>query len=198
MEQAIREVEGAIDEVRAELGRSVANKHLASKRMMEANRRHEDLTEKIDLAVRQHREDLANAAIGQQLDIEAQIPVLESTIAESAEEEKRLEGMIGALLARKREMKHDLAEYRQSRAAQQSAVSASGAAGRAGGASDVETRVGRAGSAFDRVYERQTGLAGHDHNLGDAGKLAELEDMARKNRIQERLAAAKARVTPQP
>lgn len=195
MEQAVREVDGAIDEVRAELGRIAANKHLASKRLMDANKRHEDLVERIDLAVSEGRDDLAEAAVSRQLDLEAQIPVLETSIADGAEEEKRLEGMVHALQARRREMLHELREFRHSRQAAQgsSGGSSSGDSGGAGSGGSAEQRAARAAAAFERVQERQTGLTGPDHSLSGAGKLAELEDLARKNRIQERLAAAKAR-----
>ena len=47
MEEAIREVDAAIDEVRAELGKVLANKHLANTRLMEENRKHEELAEKV-------------------------------------------------------------------------------------------------------------------------------------------------------
>ena len=57
---------------------------------------------------------LAEAAIAQQLDIEAQIPVLEATIADSGSKEKELEGYITALQAKKREMQDELRLYRES------------------------------------------------------------------------------------
>ena len=63
MKEAIREIDSAIDEVRDELGLAIANKHHASKRLMEANAKHEDLAEKLRLAVDQGRDDLAEAAI---------------------------------------------------------------------------------------------------------------------------------------
>ena len=39
MQQAIREVDEAIDDVRAELGKVIASKHLASSRLMDENRK---------------------------------------------------------------------------------------------------------------------------------------------------------------
>ncbi|MFA9480375.1 PspA/IM30 family protein [Phycisphaerales bacterium AB-hyl4] len=194
MEEAIREVDGAIDEVRAELGKTVANKHLATRRLSDANGRHEKLAEQIDLAVEQGREELAEAAIAQQLDLEAQVPVLETTINDCAGEEKELEGYIAALQAKKREMKEELREFRKSRAeAAKTTGVATGSDGQSRPGSDVESRVSKAGSAFDRVLERQTGLGGLDTSLKQSGQLAELEDLSRKHRIEERLAAAKAR-----
>ena len=41
MSEAIREIDAAIDDVRAELGRVVAAKHLANSRLMEENRKHD-------------------------------------------------------------------------------------------------------------------------------------------------------------
>ena len=64
MREAIREVETAIDDVRAELGLAAANKHHANKRLMEASAKHEALTEQLETAVNRGREDLAEVAIG--------------------------------------------------------------------------------------------------------------------------------------
>jgi len=194
MEEAIREVDGAIDEVRAEMGRVVARKHLANTRLMEENRKHEDLAEKIELAVAEGRDELAEAAIAQQLDIEAQIPVLEATIAESGTEEKELEGYIRALQARKREMQDELRAYRESRKTA-AAIGATGEADAATAGANVESKVERAGTAFDRVLEKAAGMppgAGATDRAA-AAKLSELEDLQRKNRIQERLAAVKGK-----
>ncbi|MDX1407167.1 MAG: PspA/IM30 family protein [Saprospiraceae bacterium] len=191
MEEAIREIDGAIDEVRAELGRVVANKHLANQRLMDESRKHDELAEKIELAVNESRDDLAEAAIASQLDIEAQIPVLEATISECSGQEKELEGYINALQAKKREMKEDLKQFRSSRQ-EAASVAASGTVGTAASGSNVEARISRAESAFERVVERATGIAGGSMpGKGDAARLAELDNMARNNRIQERLAAVK-------
>ena len=194
MEEAIREIEGAIDEVRAQLGRVLANKHLANTRLIEENTKHRDLSEKIELAVTEGRDDLAEAAIATQLDIEAQIPVLEATILESGNQEKELEGYIQALQAKKREMKNELREFRESREKTALRGASEGAAtGKTGGA--VERRVERAGSTFDRVMEKQTGIAarGLSTERKTAAQLAELENLARQNRVQERLAAIKSK-----
>ena len=58
MEEAIREVDSVIDDTRAELGRVVANKHLANSRLMEENRKHDGLSENIELAVSEGRDKL--------------------------------------------------------------------------------------------------------------------------------------------
>lgn len=189
MEEAIREVDGAIDEVRSELGQVIATKHLASNRLMSENRKHEDLAEKIELAVNEGRDDLAETAIASQLDIEAQIPVLENTIAECSSQEKELEGYIEALLAKKREMKEELKQFKAARQATAPARAAGGGAGGDG----VQSSVDKASETFDRVMENASGVGSHAGTAErrSAAQLAELEDMARNNRIQERLAKIK-------
>jgi len=187
MEQAIREVDGVIDEVRSELGVVTARKHLASERLMEENRKHEDLTEKIEFALKEGREELAEAAVARQLDIEAQIPVLEGTITEAAEKEKELAAMISALQGRKREMEEDLRQYRAA------AAKPAAAPAPTHGSTGWEGSADKAQAAFNRVLEKQTGLQGRGYT--ENTKLVELEELARHNRIKERLVAAKAKLS---
>ena len=191
MQQAIREIDAAIDEVRAELGKVLAGKHLAAKRIADENRRHEELTDQIELALKQGREDLAETAVARQFDIEAQLPVLESSIADSVTQQKELEGYIAALGARRREMDTELNQYRaaQRQAAQAAATAGTGAPAGGGAA----RKVGQAENAFNRVMTRNAGVPGSSPMGADAAKLAELEELARRNRIQERLAEIKAK-----
>lgn len=195
MEEAIREIDAAIDDVRTELGRLIANKHLANSRLMAENKDHEDLSDKIALALQNSREDLAETAVARQLDIEAQIPVLEATIKDCADQEKELEGYVSALLAKKRQMQEELREYKQSRADATATTDEPGAAA-SGEATDVDRRVQGAQSAFERILEKATGLPGApgSSDRQTATKLAELESMSRKNRIQERLVAIKSKM----
>ena len=65
------------------------------------------------MALTNERDDLAEAAVSNQLDIEAQIPILEHTITECGENERELESYIVALQAKKREMKDELKVYRE-------------------------------------------------------------------------------------
>ncbi len=192
MSEAIREIDAAIDDVRVELGRVVASKHLANSRLMEENRKHEDLGEKIELAIREGREDLAEAAISQQIDIEAQIPVLENTISDCGSSEKELESYISALQAKKREMQEDLRQFRESMK-ETITNSSSIADTHVQGSGDVEKKVAKAESAFERIAEKASGIPGKGRSADrqTATKLAELEEISRKNRIQERLAAIK-------
>jgi phage shock protein A len=190
MEQAIREIDGAIEDVRDELGHVIASKHMANSRLMQVNQKCEDLSGKAELAVTENRDDLAEAAISMQLDVEAQIPILEAQIAELSSQEKELEGYVAALQGKKREMNDELRLYRQSvKEAEQE-----NRRGTAGSGSDpVGNKVRKAQSAFDRIVNRQTGLPGTPGvDPKTVSQMNELEDLSRKNRIQERLAAVKS------
>ena len=189
MSESIREIERAVDEVRAELGKVLAQKHLAAKKMADESNRHEAIDANLQAAVDAGRDDLAEAGIAEQMDIEARLPVLENTIADCAAQEKELEGFIAALQAKKREMQQQLQDWR---AAQQSMSTGKTAGGNGSDLNRIARDAEKSGNAFDRVMGRQNSV----HSSTDAAQLAklkELEDLSRNNRIAERLAALKAK-----
>ncbi|AQQ66289.1 hypothetical protein Mag101_00455 [Microbulbifer agarilyticus] len=185
LEQAIREIDEAIVEVRDQLGKAEAAKYLSSKTLNEENTRHTSLGEQIEVAVQQGRDDLAEAAIAKQMDIEAQIPVLEKTIANTDQEISELNSYISALQGKKREMREQLREFVKA-----NEHVANGATGEQQGSSRATAdKVEQATGAFNRIMEG-AGVPTSESNA-DATKLAELEELARNNRIKERLAKIK-------
>jgi phage shock protein A len=188
MEQSIRDADNVINDVRHELGMVAANRHLSQQQHATLNGQHAKLAEQIDQALAQSREDLTRAAVARQLDIEAQLPVLENTLAELARQEGELQSFVSALLAKKREMTEALSDFRKSRAT----TAAQAPGGAVGGA--AEQQINAVTGAFDRVYERQTGLTGTAKNssLQQAAQLKELDDLVRDNKIAERMAQIKA------
>ena len=189
MNESIREIERAVDEVRTELGKVLAQKHLAAKKMADESNRHEAIDANLQTAVNAGRDDLAEAGIAEQMDIEARLPILENTIADCAAQEKELEGFIAALQAKKREMQQQLQDWR---AAQQSMSTGKTAGGNGSDLNRIARDAEKSGNAFDRVMGRQNSV----HSSTDAeqlAKLKELEDLSRNNRIAERLAALKAK-----
>ena len=190
MEQSVREVDSVIDEIRAELGKVTANRHLAQTQHSSLNASHQELAEDIEHALQQGREDLAKAAIGRQMDIEAQLPVLESTLADFGRQEQDLNSYVHALLAKKREMQQAIDQYRASRA---QSVTVSGAAPEA---SNAKAKFDEASNAFDRVFVRNTGLtpSAMQATLQQAAQLKELDDMRRDSEVERRLNAMKTAV----
>lgn len=189
LEQSVREVDQVTDDVRAELGRTVANRHLAQQQHVHLNREHSALDASLATALEEGRDDLAKPAIARQIDIEAQLPILEASLAHLAHEEKELSGFVDALMGKKREMEQAIRDFEASRRAAESAATTMGTASSGAGA-----KAQAAQSSFDRTYQRQTGLAGAaaGATLQQAAKLRELNDLVRDNKINERLAALKA------
>ena len=187
MEQSIREVQTIISEVRHELGLVSANRHLTQQQHSSLNSQHAKLDEQTQQALASGREDLARAAVARQLDIEAQIPVLEAALAELARKEDELSGYIAALLAKQREMNDALESLVRSRAA--GPVGAAAAAASSASA-QAQQRLESATDSFDRLYQRHTGLtpASSGASLEQASKLKDLEELVRQNKINERMA----------
>jgi phage shock protein A len=188
MSQAIRELDQALDEVRTELGRVEAMKHLATTSLSKLNAQNEELASQVEIAMTKGDEGLARVGIARQVDIEDQIPVLQRSLQDAGERGRELESYIVALQAKKREMETALQDFIAARAAPPVPGS-----GPAGSGPSVQGRAERAGAAFDRMMVRQSGVAGLTSPINpDAGKLRELQELARRHRIDERLAALKA------
>lgn len=187
MGQAIREIEQVIAEVRADLGKAEAAKHLVLSQMSKLNGEHEQLSGQIETAVEQGRDDLASSAIGRQADIEDLLPVLQKSLDEQSGKARELESYIVALLAKKRELDQLLADCRAS-VGPGSALEPGGQGG-----PDRQSRVEDAEATFGRMLAERTGAAGLTAGMTrDALRLKELAEMQRNNRIAERLAAIKA------
>lgn len=189
MEQAIRDADAVIDDVRHELGVMSANRHLSQQRHAGLNAQHTALTAQSHEALASGREDLAKAAVARLLDIEAQLPVLEATLGDYLLREGELQGYVAALLAKKREMQEALTQFRKSRATGSSAVPAA-----AGVETSAAKRIDAVTKAFDRVFERQTGLEGlaRSEGLEQAAQLEALDELIREKRVAERIAQLKA------
>lgn len=182
MAQSIREIEQVIDEVRTELGKAEAGKHLVNAQIARLNAEFDELGAKVKFALGQGRDDLAEAAIGRQTDIEDLLPVLQGTLKGHQTTADELESYVVALNAKQRELTQALRDFVESRRVEVSASDGRQAA-----------RVANAERAFGDVLMRQGSV---EISLGavrqDAGKLRELTEMQRQHRIAERLAAAKA------
>ena len=187
MNENIREIERAIDEVRSELGKVLVQKHLATKKMADESNRHETLQADIQEALKANRDDLAEIGIAEQMDIEARLPVLENTVADCAAQEKELEGFIVALQAKRREMQQAVQDWKQSQT--QAATHGKGRDGST--LNQILRNTEKTANACDRLMGRQTGLHMAGRDPSQLAKLKDLEEVSRTNRIKERLAQLK-------
>ncbi|MDO3383657.1 PspA/IM30 family protein [Gilvimarinus algae] len=184
--QAIEEIDSAIDEVRAEIGRKQANRHNANLELSTLNNRAEELKAQIQTALKNEREDLAEAGASELVGVEDRIPIIETLIASTQEEEQELARYLSGLRSKREEMEKDLQIIRERKAAD---------AGKTGGNTEsgslsVDRKVERASDAVSRVKSSVTGVPGSGSGSDDAAR-AELEELHRKNRVAERLAALK-------
>jgi phage shock protein A len=187
MAQSIREVEVLVVEVQHELGKTAANRHLAQQQHVSLNQQHLELTVQIEEAIAHGRDDLAKAAVARQMDIEVQLPIIETALANLGAQEIELKSYVDALRGKKREMETTLSHFRTSRQKVNgpTAVIAT---------SQISSRLQSTAQSFDTVFERQTGMrsqARHSEII-ELGKLKQLEDFVRDNKIEARLAQIKA------
>ena len=175
MQESIREVDQAITEVRHELGKLEVQKYTLQDRLKNEENKFQLLQGQILVAINEDREDLAEVAISKQMDIEVQLPVLKKALSDAQEQSVEMEGFIAALQAKKREMQEELKRFKTH--TQEGDNSAS-----------TKEQVSRAEEAFNRVM----GTDVPPQSNQDEAKLAELEALSRKHRIEERLRAMKA------
>lgn len=188
----IRELDDAIGEVAAALGRDEAAKHLAASSIARQNNEIEVLAERIELAVKENREDAAKAGIAKQLDLEDTIAALHRSLDEATEKAGEHEKTLLGLRAKRREMESALQAFIASQA-KTAAGGASGSAGSVGAATRGRDKAEAAEAGFNRTMARATGVAGTVASTdADASQLKALETMQRDHRIAERLARVKA------
>jgi phage shock protein A len=185
--QAMREMDAAIARTRDEADEALLRR-LQAERQIEAQRRHlATLKDQARFAMDKGRDDLAEAAITRQIDIEGQIDRLAGAEAESKAEEAQLLESLAALKLRKSQMEQQLADLESAqRSARIEADAPRGAAARA------QRKADRAEEAFDRAMARNFGHAGERPTAEAAAKMAEIEALQKEAAVAERLAAMRA------
>lgn len=187
MRESIRQVDRAIDEVRADQEKAIARRLQAARQQRMFAAKLEELTAKARFAIGEGREDLAEAALSRQVDLEAQIGNLEQMQVSAREEEDRLEENLTALRTRKKQMEEALAAFTIARS-----EAATGGDGGVESSRHIEKQVENAEAAFDRAM---TGAGGVGLTRGDAealNRVAELDTLQKRSVVAQRLAALKA------
>lgn len=192
MSHFIRDLDDAIAEVTAALGRDEAAKHLAASSIARQNNEIETLAERIELAVKQGQDDAAKAGIAKQLDLEDTIAALHRSLADATDKASEHEKTLLGLRAKRREMESALQSYIASQAKTPAASGSAGATS-TGAAARGREKAERAEAAFNRTIARATGVSGTVASTeADPSQLKALETMQRDHRIAERLARVKA------
>jgi phage shock protein A len=191
LEAAIREVDGAIEEVHTAQGESLARKHHVTKAIERLTQERNRLEEEAETAVRTGREDLAVAGLSRMDDIERQLPELESQMLDHKAEADRLGQSLESLKGRRTQMSDDLLGLRRTRA------QTSAATGHPSGLT-AHLKAERAENAFNDRYAKATGTDRSTLHAREAeqARLRDLSAVSRDNRVQLRLEQLKARLNP--
>lgn len=194
LEQAISEVDSALDEVRSELGAITARKHHVSKTMARLNHEHAELEEQVVIAYKEGRKDLVESALARQTDIEDQLPALEGQLARYSVQEGDHNQALTGLIAKRNEMEDELQEFSNSRKAQ--AVSVEDGVVPANSDSAI-WKAQKAENAFSRIIQRTTGInrTALTSNSRESAKLVELANLSRSAKIEAKLKALEERVS---
>jgi hypothetical protein len=179
VEQAIREIDAAAEEARAELGKARAEEHRITSRRGEISNDLAALEGKIRFALQEGRDDLAKAAVARQIDLEAQVAALEKALADVAERIDEGQQAMQAVLAARRDAEARLADLKRSEQQHDGDGSTTGRR------ASPDLTFARASAAITRV----TGVPGGTPPTN--AELDELERLHRERAIAERLARFK-------
>jgi phage shock protein A len=191
MEQAIRDIDQAVKDVRAEIGQNEATKYNAGRRIGELQSERDGLDRKIALALREDKEELTEAGVGRQLDIENQLALLQRTLREAEEDIAKLSGSINALQASRREAQQRLQELKRMAQVAGGPDSGNGPGNGMGGGRSAASKAAEAIDDAQRIGESLTGLPAGESRISHKD-LDELAELHRQHEIRERLAKHKA------
>lgn len=187
LREAIREVDRTIDQVRREQDAAADRKVRAESQKKAADKQASEWEAKARFTLEKGRTDLAEAAIGRQLDLEKQSKKFADVIEQAREEIDKLAETLIGLDARKAQMVVDLHEFEK--AVRDAEL---GGSDKASFERSIDRKIERAQQNFDRVMgivaERKA--AGVDSDF--AKNSAEIDKLQRSDDISERLAALQA------
>ncbi len=116
MDDALQEVDKALNGIRREMGLAIADQHNAGKALAEAKTRAGEIDAEITAAIAEGLDDKAAAALNRQLDLEAHIAELEMLAREAAEAQSELEESVSMMADLRRDMVEDKERFLEARA----------------------------------------------------------------------------------
>ncbi len=189
LEQYLREFDEVIAQTRVELGQQEAAKHQATRAIARFNNDSEKLTEQIDIALKSNDEAAARAGVEKQLDLEAQIQTLNTSLQDIIIKAEATETDLLNLCSKRDEM---MKAFQEMQVAQANAEK-SNAGFTAGDSASAANKADALAQGFNRTLSKASGIMGlSGSSSADPQQLRKLEAMQREQRITERLARLKA------
>ena len=180
VEQALREIDAAADEAKADIGKARAEEYRIESRREEIAADLKMLEEKIRTAVSAGRDDLAKAGVARQIDLESQVAALDKALADARIYLHEGQQALQAVLATRREGEARLADLKRSLAQHPDDPAAPRAR------NNPVDGAARAAAAVSRV----TGVPAGSN--ATSAELDELDRLHREQAIEARLAKFKA------
>ena len=180
MREAIREVDRAMDKVRSEHEDAIDRQSQAVGQQKLSAQRAEEWLGKVQFTLEKGREDLAEAAIMQQMEFEAKVKHFKNQEASAKTDASRLDALLEELTARKAVMEDELTAFEKMMSENSAASDGKSESDRS-----VDRRVERAEATYDRTMEMAGGVNGTSKHAAEIGK------MQRHSEVEERLAAMK-------
>ncbi len=187
MRHAIREVDQAIDKVKARHEAAKTCSLQASWRQAAIRDQVADLARDARFALDKGREDLAQAAVSRQLDLEEEARRLSQQQSEADREAAQLAATIEELRGRKAQMEQDYAALEIARREAQAL----------GRDPKLDRKVQRAEGAFERARQR-VGCTPSVVHQPEGPELQALKEVRREDEIAARMAALRGGGTPAP
>lgn len=179
VEQALREIDTAADEARADIGKAKAEEYRILSRRDEIAADLAALDDKIRMAVSAGRDDLAKAGVARQIDLESQLAALDKALADARLHLEEGQQALQAVLATRREADARLADLKRSM------IQFPDQPGSPGARANPLDGAARAAAAVSRV----TGVPAGDRSA--SAELDELDRLHREQAIEARLAKFK-------
>lgn len=180
MREAIREVDRAMEKVRGEHDEAVDRQSQAVGQQKLSAQRAEEWLSKVQFTLEKGRDDLAEAALMQQMEFEAKVKHFKNLETSAKTDASRLDSLLEDLAARKSVMEDELAEFEK-----MMRENSAGDDSRSKSDRSVDQQVERAEASFDRTMEMAGGANGASSHAAEIGK------MQRNSEVEERLAAMK-------
>jgi phage shock protein A len=184
--QAIREIDAAAEEVRTDLGKAMAERHRLDARRQQLLQEKTQLDGRVRIALDDDRDDLAEAGIARQVDIDAQVGVLDRLMADTDEKIAQFGQTLDAVAASRREAEQTLKDFRASQA-EKASFDGSASGGHPAKSNGAMNKVARAQAATARV----SGVPASP-GAADAQALNDLAELERKREVKARLAQLKS------
>lgn len=186
LEENVREMRVARRSAKDDLGRILVDRHNALKNIRRCTNANMELEAKLETAIRSHRDDLAKAALGRQIDLNVQTNALNSVYEEADKMAVELRNEIALLDSTIREREEQLRDFKIGQEVRDPTHVY--ADGEPKPQPDHYVRLfEEADESFQQILERNTGLKKLPVDLATEAAIQDLEDLAREEEINKRL-----------